>query len=146
MTEASGASPSPDVSEKVAFASPEWVVMARAVLEELVAEHGETGVSFSACEVFTDAPKDLAGPEATTAAWHFRIVDKTVTVGEGEITGAEMNARVDYETVLPAVRMVYTPEMIKQAQSMQPAGAGDGKPAVPSYLVELHNRMAVLTK
>ena len=45
-----------DVAEKVAFARPEWVAIARTVLEEVVAEHGEPGKSFSVCEVFTDAP------------------------------------------------------------------------------------------
>ncbi len=133
-------------TEKVVFASAEWVDLARTVLEELVAEHGESGKSFSVCEVFTDAPEGLAGPDATTAAWHFRIVDKTVTVGEGEITGTDMNARAAYAQVLPMVKMVFTPEMVKQAQSMQPEGGDDEKPALPSYLVELHNRLAVVTK
>ena len=134
------------VTEKAVFASSEWVDMARTVLEELVAEHGETGKSFSVCEVFTDAPEGLAGADATTAAWHFRIVDKTVTVGEGEIAGADMNARVGYAEMMPHVKMVFTPEMVKQAQSMQPQGGGDGNATPPSYLVELHNRLAVLTK
>ncbi len=133
-------------TEKVVFASAEWVDLARTVLEELVAAHGESGKSFSVCEVFTDAPEGLAGPDATTAAWHFRIVDKTVTVGEGEITGTDMNARAAYAQVLPMVKMVFTPEMVKQAQSMQPQGGDDEKPTLPSYLVELHNRLAVVTK
>ncbi len=109
-----------DGTEKVAFASPEWVDIARTVLEELVAEHGEAGKSYSVCEVFTDAPKGMAGADATTAAWHFRIVDKTVTVGAGEIKDADMNARVDYDSVLPMVRLVYTPEMVTRAERDRP--------------------------
>ena len=62
--------------EKLPFASKEWVDTARIVLEELVAAHGESGKSFSVCEAFTDAPEGFSGPEATTAVWHFRIVDK----------------------------------------------------------------------
>ncbi len=58
------------MTEKVAFASPEWVDIARVVLEELVAKHGETGQSYSVCEVFTDAPPGIAGADGTTAAWH----------------------------------------------------------------------------
>ena len=136
-------------AEKLAFASPEWVDSARIVLEELVAKHGETGKSFSACEVFTDAPPGMAGADATTAAWHFRIVDKTVTVGEGEITDADMNVRVDYESTLPVARLVYSPEIIARMQRGPPQVEGESSGAgsnLPSYLVELHNRMAVVTR
>ena len=136
------------VAKKVVLGSVEWVDLARTVLEELVAEHGETGKSFSVCEVFTDAPEGLAGPDPTTAAWHFRIVGKTVTVGVGEIDGADMNVRVPYAQVLPIAKMVYTPEMIARARASQPqAGAEDNAQATPpAYLVDLHNRLAVLTK
>ncbi len=136
------------VTEKVAFASPEWVEIARVVLEELVAEHGETGRSYSVCEVFIDAPPGMAGSDETTAAWHFRIVNKTVAVGEGEIADAELNVRVDYQAALPAARRIYAREM---------ASRTDGDPRVdsettrdrsnmPRYLVELHNRLAELTQ
>ena len=129
------------MTEKVVFASPEWVDIARGVLEELVAKHGKTGRSYSVCEMFTDAPPGMADADTTTAAWHFRIVDKTVTVDEGEISDAEMNVRVDYESVLPMVRLVYTPEILaKMARS--PTDRSD----MPSYLVELHNRLAVATQ
>ena len=137
-----------ETTKKLAFASSEWVDLARTVLEELVEEYGETGKSFSACEVFTDAPEGLAGPDLTTAAWHFRIVGKTVTVGEGEIDGADMSVRMAYAQVLPLAKMVYTPETLARTQAGQPqAEAGDNdKPTMPTYLLELHNRLAVLTK
>lgn len=122
----------PDRAEKVVFGSVEWLNLARTVLEELVAEHGEEGKSFSACEVFTDAPEGLAGPDPTTVAWHFRIDGKTVTVGEGEIKGADLNVSAPYALVLPLAKMVYTPERYPFL--------------VPPYVVELHNRLAVLTK
>ena len=137
-----------DVTEKVVFGSPEWVKIARTVLEELVAEHGEIGRSFSACEVFTDSPPGMAGPDETTAAWHFRIVGKTVTVGEGEIEGADLDVRVAYEAALPMARFVYTPELIERMRAAPQAegdSAGD-RPDMPTYLVELHNRMAVVTQ
>ena len=133
------------VTQKVVLGSVEWVDLARTVLEELVAEHGETGKSFSACEVFTDAPEGLAGPDPTTAAWHFRIVGKTVTVGVGEIERADINVRAPYAQVLSVAKMVYTPEMIARARARQPQ-AEAGANAAPAYLVELHNRLAVLTK
>ena len=137
-----------DVTEKVAFASPEWVDVARTVLEELVAEHGETGKSYSVCEVFTEAPAGLAGADATTAAWHFRVVDKTVTVGEGEID-ADTNVRVDYKSVLPLARLVLTPEMLARAERNPPQVEGKStgdRSNMPSYLAELHNRLAVVTQ
>ncbi len=137
------------MSEKVAFASSAWVDFARAVLEDLVAKHCETGKSYSVGEVFTDAPSGIADVDATAVAWHFRIVDKTVTVGEGEITDADMNVRVDYDSVLPLVRLVYTPEMLARAERNPPqvegASTGD-RSNMPSYLVELHNRLAVVTQ
>ena len=137
------------VTEKVAFASPEWVDIARTVLEELVAEHGEIGTSFSVCEVFTDAPSGMAGAVAATASWHFRIVDKSVTVGEGEINDADMNLRVDYQSVLPVARLVYTPEMLEQLERNPPQVGGistANRSNMPSYLVELHHRLAVVTQ
>ncbi len=136
-------------TDKVAFASPEWIALARTVLDEIVAEHGEEGKSFSACEAFTDAPPGVAGKDSTTAAWHFHIVGKAVTVGEGTVEAADMNVSADYETVLPMARLVYTPEMIEQTRQNPPQG--DSESAVdasniPPYLVELHNRMAVVTQ
>ena len=137
-----------EATKKLVFASGEWVELARGVLDELVARHGEPGKSFSVCEAFTDAPENLAGPDATTAAWHFRIVDKTVTVGEGEIDGADFSVRVAYAQALPMARMVYTPEMAAQmrAARTKAEGGGDRQSAPPAYLLELHNRLAVATQ
>ena len=130
-------------TKKLVFASADWVDHARTVLEELVAEHGETGKSFSVCEAFTDAPEGLAGPDATTAIWHFRIVDKTITVGVGELEGADFSVRADYQKVLPLAKTVYTPEMVAQRRASQ---TGNDQPSPPAYLVELHNRLAILTQ
>ena len=144
------------MTEKVAFASPAWVAIARTVLEELVAEHGESGKSFSVCEEFTGAPPGMAGRAKTIAAWHFRIVGKTVAFGEGKIAKADVNVRVDYEAALPLARLAYTPEMLAHTERNRPEddSAGDraSLPAIddsadlPAYLIELHNRMAVVTQ
>ena len=131
-------------SEKVPFASHAWLRHARVILAKLVAEHGVAGKSFSVCEVFTDAPAGLVGPDDNIAAWHFRISGKSVSVGEGEIEGADMEARVDYEEVLPRARMVYTPQMLEQLRKNPPDSSID-RSNVPAYLVELHNRLAVIT-
>ncbi len=91
----------------------------------------------------------MAGADATTAAWHFRIVDKTVTVGEGEIIDADMNVRVDYGSVLPMARLVYAPEMLPRMERKSPRVEGESigdRSNMPPYLVELHNRLAVVTQ
>lgn len=86
---------------------------------------------------------------ATTASWHFRIVDKTVTVGEGEIIDADMNVRVDYESVLPLAPLVYAPEMLPRLERNPAQGDGEctgDRSSMRPYLVELHNRLAVATQ
>ena len=47
-------------TDKVVFASPAWIERARLELESLAAEHGQPGERFSLCEVFTEAPAELA--------------------------------------------------------------------------------------
>jgi len=136
----------PDVigaDEGVTFGSAQWLELARRVLETLVAEHGEDGRSFSACEVFTDAPDGLMGADDHTAGWHFVIDGKTVTVGEGAIEGADMSVRVPYRRALPMARravpsfgiMVYGVlcRLIR-------------RPAPPVYLADLHNQLARVTR
>ena len=138
---------SEQTTTKVDFASAAWVDMARTVLEELVADHAEDDTRFSVCEVFTDAPSRVAA--SGTAAWHFTIVGKNVTVGQGELDEADIVIRADYQTSLPGARTVYTPEFLAQRESMPPPEIppeikGDTS-ALPPWLVELHNRLAVVT-
>ena len=138
---------SEQATTKVDFASAAWVDMARAVLEELVAEHAEDDTRFSVCEAFTDAPSRVAA--SGTAAWHFTINGKNVTVGQGELDEADIVIRADYQTSLPGARTVYTPEFLAQRESMPPPDIppeikGDTS-ALPPWLVELHNRLAVVT-
>lgn len=138
---------SEQTTTKVDFASAAWVDMARAVLEELVAEHAEDDTRLSICEAFTDAPSRVAA--SGTAAWHFTIDGKSVTVGQGELDEADIVIRADYQTSLPGARTVYTPEFLAQRESMPPPEIppeikGDTS-ALPPWLVELHNRLAVVT-
>ena len=58
---------------------------------------------------------------------------------------ADFDVRVDYETALPAARLVYTPERVAAARAARDGDAGEG-PSMPPYLVELHNRMAAITE
>ena len=146
--EASDAGSTNEAQTKVVFASHEWIALARTILEDLVAEHGRSGHTFSICEVFTNAPPGLAGDEETVAAWYIRIDGKHVEVGEGAIEGADMSVSVDYDEVLPVARLVYTPEILARRASEQAEGtAASERPAnIPGYLVELHNRLAVATQ
>ncbi|MSR12086.1 MAG: hypothetical protein EXR84_09845 [Gammaproteobacteria bacterium] len=132
---------------KLAFASAAWVDEARRVLEDLVSTRGEAGRKFSVCERFTTAPTDVA--PSGTAAWHFRIDGKSVTVGAGEIGDADVQITADYRATLPAARLVYTREILAaratQRAAAPPPGIKGDMTKAPPYLVELHNRLALVT-
>jgi hypothetical protein len=132
---------------KVDFAGAAWIEQARVVLEALVAEHGEDGKTFSICELFSDAPMGIAA--SGTAAWHFYIDGREVRVGIGEVEDTDVRIRADYEATLPVARLVYTPEILAE-RAQQPAGENavqvEGDMSVmPPYLIEFHNRLALIT-
>jgi hypothetical protein len=133
--------------DKVIFASSDWVDKARAELEDLVGTHGEPGASFCLCEVFTNTPASI--DPSGTMAWHFYIDGKGVTVDFGEVDDATVKIWVDYEKILPAARLFYTPEILEE-RAKQPPGTqfdraeGDFG-ATPAYITELHNRLALIT-
>jgi hypothetical protein len=134
----------PPPKAPLVFVSPTWIEAARSILETLVAEHGEPGWRFSICERFTDAPPDVAS--GGLAAWWFRIDGRTVQVGAGAIEGAEVTITADYDATLPSARLVYTPEILAHRRAAGPRPGVDGDMSkAPPYLVELHNRLAVLT-
>ena len=132
---------------KVDFAGAAWVDAARGVLEDLVAEHCDDDTKLSVCEVFTDVPTRVA--PSGTAAWYFYIVGRSVTVGVGEVDDTDVKIRADYVTALPGARTVYTPEIVAEMSSRPPPEPppdiqGDTS-IFPAWLVELHNKMAVIT-
>jgi len=133
-------------TDKVILGSPEWLTLAREILEDLVATHGKTGKSFSVSETFIDAPTGLIGPEPTVAAWHFTIIDKTVSVGEGAIEDADMNVKVSYERALKGAKVVY-PAIVGWLVMpiVRVLRLFRRKPSPPAYIMQLHNRLAVLT-
>ena len=135
---------------KLDFAGKAWVDKATEVLETLVNEHGDEDASFSVCEVFTDAPTDVSANG--TAAWYFYITGKSVRVGLGEEAGTDVRIQADYESSLPNVRLVYTPEILEEMRANAEERAADASSSIegdmskaPPYLVELHNQMAPLT-
>jgi hypothetical protein len=134
-------------ADKVEFASAAWVDAARVVLQDLVAEHCDGDAKLSVCEVFSGAPASVAA--SGTAAWHFYIDGKSVLVGCGEVDDADVTIRADYAAALPGARLIYTPEVLAQMQSQPPPDPPpqiEGDPSTfPAWLVELHNKMAVIT-
>ncbi len=135
------------MTQKLEFASEPWVEMARSVLEELVAEHGQLGRAFSVCEVFTKTPVTIA--EGGVVAWHFYIDGRTVRVGSGEVDDTDVKIRADYTETLPNARLVYTPEILADRAQNPPTHTTvqvEGDMSLMSeYLIEMHNQMAVLT-
>ncbi|MDC0214668.1 hypothetical protein OAL14_07615 [Gammaproteobacteria bacterium] len=136
--------------EKLDFAGSAWVDKATKVLEALVNEHGQEETSFSVCEVFTDAPADVSA--SGIAAWYFYIEGKSVRVGLGEEAGTDVRIQADYESSLPNVRLVYTPEVLEEMRENAEERTANTSSSVegdmskaPPYLVELHNQMAPLT-
>ena len=132
---------------KVEFASAEWISAARAILEDLAASQGRDEDQFSVCEQFSGAPDHISASGA--AAWYFRIRGRTVEVNSGALEDADVMIRGDYEATLPTARLVYTPEYLAERQRKRESGElprppGDWSRA-PKYLVELHNRLAVIT-
>jgi hypothetical protein len=133
--------------DKVQFASDDWIARARAELEDLVAAHGEPGVRFCLCEVFTDCPAEI--DPSGTLAWYFAIDGKSVTVAKGEVDDADLKLWVGYQAILPQARLVYTPEYL-EARANEPPGASFDRAEgdfslTPPYINELHNRLAVIT-
>jgi hypothetical protein len=141
-----------DETKKFPFAGPAWIDVARDVLTDLVTRHGEEGRTFSVCEIFTNAPTEVA--PSGVAAWHFVIDGKSVIVGAGERAGTDATIRADYQAALPVARLIYTPEFLakraakaaaeRAASGASPNAEGNTKEA-PPYMVELHNRMAAVT-
>ena len=132
------------------FVSPEWVDLAREVLEELVSEHGEPGVKYSVCEAFVDAPEELAD-ENGELAWHFFVDGKDVQVARGR-ADTDFSIQATYLTSLPGAKLVYTPELIKEWEETPPTPPDDpnlkvegDRSIIPKYLGALHNRLAVVT-
>lgn len=137
---------------KVAFASPAWIEIARGVLEDLVSEHGKEGQAFSICESFAEAPAEIADEDGF-AAWHFYIDGKSVRVGQGRVDDTDAQIQATWELVLPVARLVYTPELLADWAKNPPERPKDSNASqtgdmtkMPPYLLELHNHMAKVTE
>ena len=107
------------------------------------------GVSFSVCETFFDAPKEI--DTSGVASWHFYIDGKSVRVGKGKVEDVDVKINFDYAKASVIAKITYTEEIItKQKEETEKAKeasalAGKGFKEPPDYLPELHNRLALLT-
>ena len=134
---------------KFNFVSDEWIDQAEIILNDLVSQFGVEGVSFSVCETFSDAPKEIE--VSGVASWHFFIEGKSVLVGKGKVEDVDVKINFDYAKASVIAKVVYTDEIItkqkKQAEKAQKALSITGKEfkEPPDYLPKLHNRLALLT-
>ena len=134
---------------KFSFVSDEWVDQAEIILNDLVTQFGVEGVSFSVCETFFDAPKEIDA--SGVASWHFYIDGKSVRVGKGKVEDVDVKIKFDYVKASVIAKITYTEEIItkqkketeKVKKNIEIAGKGFKEP--PGYLQELHNRLALLT-
>ena len=138
-----------DRQTKFNFVSNEWVDQAEIILNDLVSQFGEEGVSFSVSATFTDAPKEI--DSSGTASWYFFIEGKSVRVGKGKTEKTDVRINYDYAKANVIAKIIYTEEIIaKQKEETEKAlevltkkGKELKKP--PDYLSQLHNRLALLT-
>ena len=134
---------------KFEFVSNEWVNQAKIILNDLVSQFGVEGVSFSDCETFSDAPKEIH--TSGIVSWHFYIDGKSVRVGKGKVEDVDVKINFDYAKASIIAKVIYTKKIItKQKEGAEKAKealaiAGKGFKEPPDYLPELHNRLALLT-
>ena len=134
---------------KFNFVSDEWVDQAEIILNDLVSQFGVEEVSFSVCETFFDAPKEIDASGVTS--WHLYIDGKSVRVGKGKVEDVDVKIKFDYVKASVIAKITYTEEIItKQKEETEKAKeasvlAGKGFKEPPDYLPELHNRLALLT-
>ena len=136
------------------LASEEWVAEAAEVLQRLVAEHaaGLEGAAFTLCEVCHNTPVYLHA--GSKLAWHAKFVGATVTVGMGELDGADCDLKIegDHGVMSNAARIQYAgrdPAIVAQAQAViskvgnfKFSGALPDSQALGTVLRGLHDAMA----
>src|SRR5687767_1040178 len=92
--------------ETYEFAGPDWVAAIGRMIHDGAAGQDLSGVDYSMCEVFTDAPPHLCAEGETTVGWYLRIRDGAVEVAPGRLDDATFLVTGDYATVLPLARSV----------------------------------------
>jgi hypothetical protein len=94
------------VDQRLEFISAGWIEAARTLLEREVAAKADlAAVSFSLCEVFTEAPPHLAGP-AGVVSWYFRLQGGRIEVAAGDVPAA-VRVTGAYQAALGYAQIVY---------------------------------------
>jgi hypothetical protein len=144
------------MTDKVEFASAEWLAVAEEVLQKAVIGLDLGGKTFTVSEEFTDPPAHLLKDGDASIAWHFTVSDDGVDVAEGAVEDADMRTRVDYQAVLPVARLVYgtSEEAIAEAMRLREAAQATGErvgdetvlpPELLQRLFAVHNQLAERT-
>ena len=140
------------------LASPEWMAEIRSMLERTIGDLDFGGESFTVSEEFTDPPAHLLPEGAKSIAWHFRVTDGAVEVGDGPLAGADLETIIDYDTCLPIARLVYdSPDALDDLQRRRAEASAAGKltrkgdesvlpPELMQRLFDVHNEMARRTR
>ncbi len=139
------------MTEKVEFASPEWLAALKGMLPRYIKLAGP-GVSLSICEVFTAVPAHLDKNGDGIIAWHCRINDGSLEFADGEIFDADLKTVADYQFIVPFARMQIEASSTGEYQTMQTEGERAGKvrhegdrSKVPPAFYGMHNEIAELT-
>ena len=117
------------MESKQQFASPEWVKVARAWIQQQCQAADLSGIEMSFCERFTDPPSDLDPARRGVIGWYIRIADGEVEVESGILDDADLLITADYDTVLPLARTVFenNPKGAAEAAKRVQAAAAEGK-------------------
>ena len=139
------------MTEKVEFASPEWLETLRAMMQRYTDMVGPD-LTLSICEVFTGVPAKLDKNGTGVIAWHCFIKDGKVSFHDGEIPTADLKTVADYAFILPFAKMKIEPETAADYSRQQEDGAKAGKlvssgdrTKVPQAFYGMHNELADMT-
>ena len=139
------------MTQKVEFASPEWLKMLRNMIERYIAL-SPPELELSICEVFTSVPAHLDRNGDGIIAWHCRIKNGKLEFRDGAIDDADIKTVADYAFILPFARTKIEPGNMAEYQAQQAEGARRGlvthegdRSKVPAAFYGMHHELADLT-
>lgn len=91
---------------KYEFCSREWLAAVHGMIRERVrlAAQTESGISFSICEVFHNAPPHIAADKEGRVAWHCYVTNGNVSFGHAEVNDTQIKVIGDYADFVPVAR------------------------------------------
>jgi hypothetical protein len=137
--------------KKVMLGSAEWIELGGEILTDIVKEYGEDGFALSVCEVFVEAPAEIADKQGN-ASWCFYVDGKSVRSSPGASKEVDLYMQATWELELPGARQVYTPEWLAEQETNPTPRPEDPNMVIegdmnrlPAWIMEFHNRLAVRT-